>query len=426
LNLGARISHNRTGILESRRGELGDFAMSRATLELADIFHRHGDAWRAANAGHVNLAQRRVMTAIEICRTATLGGHVERCLDCSHTRVAYNSCRNRHCPKCQGRAAQAWFAARREELLPVSYFHFVFALPTAIAAMGYQNKAKVYGLLFKAASETLLTVAADPKYLGATVGVLAVLHTWGQNLQHHPHVHCIVPGGGISADGKKWIASRPQFFLPVRVLSWAFRRLFLEGLWAAFNAGELEFFGGLAHLNQAKAFAEVVALERTAKWVVYSKRTFAGPEQLLAYLSRYTHRVAITNGRLVNLDDGHVRFRWKRYRRGGVVKSKVMQLEVTEFIRRFLLHVLPSGFHRIRHFGFLANGRRVKRIALCRSLLTLPANTPVNRCDSENEELSQVKSDWGPCPSCGGCVSVIETFAFSRCRPYPPRRLDAL
>ena len=290
--------------------------MFRPNLEVADIFRRHGEAWRTANAGHLSLGQRRVMTAIEICRTAALGGHVECCEDCAHTRIAYNSCRNRHCNKCQWRAAAAWLTAREAELLGVPYFHFVFKLPSAIGAMAYQNKAKVYGLLFKAAAETLTTIAADRKHLGAKIGVIAVLHTWGQTLQHTPHLHCVVPGGGISPDGKRWIASKPRFFLPVRVLSRLFRRLFLEGLTAAFEAGELQFFADLAHLNQAKAFAATLAPLRTAEWVVYAKKTFAGPEQLLAYLARYTHRVAITNSRLLNVDETHVSFRWKDCRKG--------------------------------------------------------------------------------------------------------------
>ena len=277
--------------------------MARPRLEVADVFRRHGEAWRAANAGHVSIAQLRVMTAIEACRTAALGGHVERCEDCAHTRIAYNSCRNRHCPKCQWRAADAWLAAREAELLPVPYYHVVFTLPAAIGAIAYQNKAKVYGLLFKAAAETLLTIAADPKHLGADIGVTAVLHTWGQNLDHHPHVHCIVPGGGISPDGKRWVSCRPGFFLPVRVLSRLFRRLFLDGLGAAHQAGELQFFADLAGLKDANAFDRYLAPLRSSDWVVYAKRPFAGPKQVLAYLARYTHRVAIANSRLVSLAD---------------------------------------------------------------------------------------------------------------------------
>jgi Putative transposase/Transposase zinc-binding domain len=268
--------------------------MSRPKLELADIFRRHGEAWRTANARHLNFAQRRVMTAIEICRTAALGGHIERCQGCAHTRIAYNSCRNRHCPKCQWSAASSWLEARETELLPVPYFHFVFALPPTVGAIAYQNKAKIYGLLFKAASETLITIAGDRRHLGADIGILAVLHTWGQNLQHHPHLHCIVAGGGVSLDGTRWVASRPGFFLPVRVLSRLFRRLFLEGLVAAFKAGELKFFGDLASFKRAKEFAGTIAMLRATEWVVYAKEIFAGPEQVLAYLARYTHRVAIT------------------------------------------------------------------------------------------------------------------------------------
>ena len=288
--------------------------MSRRALEVADVFRRHGEAWRTANAGHVSAAQLRVMAAIEACRTAALGGHVERCEDCAHTRIAYNSCRNRHCPKCQWRAAAAWLAQREAELLPVPYFHVVFTLPAAIGAIAYQNKATVYALLFKAAAETLLTIAADPKHLGADIGVTAVLHTWGQTLDHHPHLHCIVPGGGLSPDGQHWISCRRGFFLPVRVLSRLFRRLFLDGLRAAHQAGELSFFTNLADLKDRRAFDRYLAPLRRSEWVVYAKRPFAGPRQVLAYLARYTHRVAISNSRLVSLADGEVRFRWKDYR----------------------------------------------------------------------------------------------------------------
>jgi Putative transposase/Transposase zinc-binding domain len=280
--------------------------MSRPRLEVADIFRRHGAAWRAANEGHLSLGQRRVMTAIELCRTAALGGHVERCDDCGHTRVAYNSCRNRHCHKCQWTAAQAWLEAREAELLPVPYFHVVFTLPAAIGAIAFQNKAKVYALLFSAAAETLTTIAADAKHLGANIGVTTVLHTWGQNLDHHPHVHCIVPGGGISPDGNRWVRCRPNFFLPVRVLSRLFRRLFLEGLEALHAAGELQFFNDLSGLDDAAAFRAHLAPLRKCEWVVYAKRPFAGPAQVLAYLARYTHRVAIGNSRLLDLDDTHV------------------------------------------------------------------------------------------------------------------------
>ena len=291
--------------------------MFRPKLEVADIFRRHGEAWRTQNAGHLSLGQLRVMSAIEACRTAALGGHVERCEDCAHTRIAYNSCRNRHCPKCQWSAAAEWLAAREAELLPVPYFHVVFTLPAEIGAIAYQNKAKVYGLLFKAAADTLTTIAADPKHLGADIGFIGVLHTWGQNLDHHPHVHCIVPAGGISPDGKEWIRCRPNFFLPVRVLSRLFRRLFTERLMALHGAGELQFFGNLARLATADAFSAYLAPLRKREWVVYAKRPFAGPGQVLSYLARYTHRVAISNSRILSLSDGKVCFRWKDYRQDG-------------------------------------------------------------------------------------------------------------
>src|SRR2546429_1964284 len=293
------------------------------------------------------------MTAIEVCRTADLGGHVERCEDCAHTRIAYNSCRNRHCPKCQWPAAAAWLAAREAELLPVPYFHIVFTLPAAIGAIAYQNKPNVYGRLFAAAAETLTTIAADRKHLGADIGVTAVLHSWGQNLQHHPHVHCIVPGGGISPDGKRWIACRPGFFLPVRVLSRLFRRLFLEHLQAAFETGKLRFFSSLERLRDSKAFAAYLSPLRQTEWVVYAKPPFGGPEQVLNYLGLYTHRVAISNNRLLNIDHGQVAFRWKDYRDHD--QQKTLTLEAGEFIRRFLLHILPDGFQRIRHYGFLGH-----------------------------------------------------------------------
>src|SRR6266702_4577236 len=301
--------------------------MSRPKLEVADVFRRHGAAWRAANKAHLSLAQRRVMTAIEVCRTAALGGHVERCEDCAHTRIAYNSCRNRHCPKCQWPAAQAWMAAREAELLPAPYFHVVFTLPAALGAIAYQNKAKLYGLLFTAAGETLTTIAGDPQHLGADIGVTAVLHTWGQNLQHHPHVHCIVPGGGLSPDGERWIACRNGFFLPVRVLSRLFRRLFLQGLEAMHAADELQFFADLSKLKHANAWRAYLAPLRKSEWVVYAKKPFAGPQQVLAYLARYTHRVAISNSRVLDLDATHVSFRWKDYRENGDHKSKVMRLD---------------------------------------------------------------------------------------------------
>ena len=275
-------------------------------LEVADIFRRHGDAYRQAHAGHLGRVERRVMGAIELCRTAALGGHVEHCADCGLVRIAYNSCRNRHCPKCQGLARAEWLAARQAELLPVPYFHVVFTLPAPVAEIAFQNKAVVYAILFRTAAETLRPIAADPRHLGAEIGLVAVLHTWGQTLQHHPHVHCVVPGGGLSLDGTRWVACRPGFFLPVRVLSRLFRRLFLDALRAAFEAGELGFFGELADLAEPLASAIGSRELRRVEWVVYAKPPFGGPEQVLAYLGRYTHRVAIANSRLV-AHDGHRR-----------------------------------------------------------------------------------------------------------------------
>jgi Putative transposase/Transposase zinc-binding domain len=396
--------------------------MSRPKVEVADVFRRHGAAWRAANEVHLSLRQRRVMTAIEICRTAALGGHVERCDDCGHTRIAYNSCRNRHCPKCQWSAAQAWLEAREAELLPVPYFHVVFTLPAAIGAIAYQNKAKVYGLLFTAAAETLTTIAADAKHLGADIGVTAVLHTWGQNLDHHPHVHCIVPGGGISHDGDRWVRCRPGFFLPVRVLSRLFRRLFLEGLEALQAAGELQFLTDLAGLEDENAFRAHLAPLRKSEWVVYAKRPFAGPAQVLAYLARYTHRVAISNSRLLDLDDDNVSFRWKNYRENGRQRTRVMRLDVSEFMRRFLLHVLPDGFHRIRHYGLFANSHRADKLACCRKLLDVPAVG--TDCDDGDHD-GNVDNELPPCPCCGGRMKVIETFEGPLSRPYHVRRLDS-
>ena len=350
--------------------------MARPRLEVADIFRAHGAAWRKANAGHVSLGQLKVMSAIETCRTSALGGHVERCEDCAHERVAYNSCRNRHCPKCQGAAARQWLAEREAELLPVPYYHVVFTLPAAIGAIAFQNKAVVYDLLFRTAAETLTTIAADPKHLGARIGLTAVLHTWGSALTHHPHVHVIVPGGGLSPDGSRWIACKPGFFLPVRVLSRLFRRLFLEGLAALHEAGRLAFFGDLAPLADKRAFDAALAPLRRSEWVVYAKRPFAGPQAVLAYLSRYTHRVAISNSRLIALDEAGVTFKWKDYRIKGRDRLRTMTLDAAEFIRRFLLHVLPSGFHRIRHYGLFAGTVRARNIERARQLLAAPEASP--------------------------------------------------
>src|SRR6266853_2586123 len=347
-----------------------DGRMPRIRLEVADILRRHGDAYRRDHAGHLGRVERRVMSAVVACRTEALGGHIESCDDCGMTRIAYNSCRNRHCPKCQGPARAAWLAAREADLLPVPYFHVVFTLPAAIADIAYQNKAVIYDILFTTSAETMTTIAADPKHLGARIGVLSVLHTWGSALTHHPHVHMIVPGDGISPAGTRCIACRPNFFLAVRVLSALFRRLVLEKLTAAHQAGELAFFGKHASLTNARAFAAYLAPLRNSKWVVYCKRPFGGPEEVLRYLARYTHRVAISNRRLISADDKGVTFKWKDYRLDGAERyNRVMTLDTSEFIRRFLMHVLPSGFHRIRYYGFLICQTRANNIERIRDLL---------------------------------------------------------
>jgi len=398
--------------------------MPREHLEVADIFRSHGTAWRRANAGHVSLGQLKVMSAIENCRTAVLGGHVAACEKCNHIHIAYNSCRNRHCPKCQGATAKDWLAARQAELLPVEYYHVVFTLPQPISDIAYQNKATIYAILFKAAAETLITIAGDPKHLGARIGLTAVLHTWGSALTHHPHVHCVVPGGGISGDGK-WISCRAGFFLPVRVLSRLFRRLFLEKLVAAHRAGRLKFFGNHNHLADAKDFADYVRPVRNIEWVVYAKRPFAGPEAVLAYLSRYTHRVAIANSRLISCDDNGVTFKWKDYRIKGQTRHKTMSLETGEFIRRFLIHVLPHGFHRIRHYGLFANARRAENLIQVRGLLNVVTQQQEVKTDEAvNDNEPQILAH--PCPCCGGRMIVIETFERGeQPRAPPPSQIRA-
>jgi Putative transposase/Transposase zinc-binding domain len=398
--------------------------VSRPSLEVADIFRGHGPAWRRANAGHVSLGQLKVMTAIESCRTAALGGHVARCEKCAHTVIAYNSCRNRHCPKCQGAAAKDWLAAREADLLPVTYYHVVFTLPAAIADIAYQNKAVIYDLLFKASAETLIAIAADPRHLGARIGVTSVLHSWGSALTHHPHVHMIVPGGGISLDATKWVSCRPGFFLPVRVLSRLFRRLFLEKLLAAHTAGRLTFFGDHTPLADARAFAAYLTPLRKIEWVVYAKRPFGGPEAVLAYLSRYTHRVAIANSRLIAVGDNGVTFRWKDYRAEGHERQKIMTLATGEFIRRFLSHVLPHGFHRIRHYGLLASGTRADNIARVRRLLDVPTVQP-EATDNSCAEATEPKPLSHPCPCCGGRMIIIETFQRGEAPRYRPAASNA-
>ena len=392
--------------------------MGRPALEVADIFRAHGPAWRQAQQGHLSLGQLKVMSAIEQCRSAALGGHVLRCPACEQVEIAYNSCRNRHCPKCQARAAQRWLAARQADLLPVDYYHVVFTLPAPISALAYTNKAVLYGLLFEVAAETLRTIAADPKHLGAHIGATLVLHTWGSALTHHPHVHGIVPGGGLSLDGERWVACKPGFFLPVRVLSRLFRRRFLEELERAQRAGQLQFFGDEAPLAEAAAFAQWLAPLRACEWVVYAKRPFAGPAAVLAYLSRYTHRVAISNQRLVALNAHGVTFRWKDYRLQGRTRHKTMTLGADEFMRRFLLHVLPGGFHRIRHVGLLANAGRRDNLAQIRQLLhvaTVAEIAPQEALDPAN--LGQPTF---LCPHCGAAMVVIETLGRGYAIRAPP------
>jgi Putative transposase/Transposase zinc-binding domain len=400
---------------------------------VADIFRHRGPAWRASHAGHVSLGQLKVMSAIERCRTAALGGHVERCETCAHLRISYNSCRNRHCPKCQANAAKEWLAARQADLLPVPYFHVVFTLPRPIADIAYHNKAVVYDLLLKVAAETLITIAADPKHLGARIGLTAVLHTWGSPLTHHPHAHIIVPGGGLSskpapaeAGGQHWIACRPGFFLPVPVLSALFRRLFLERLTDVYQAGRLQFFADQAALAEPAVFKAHLAALRKAKWVVYAKRPFGGPDAVLAYLSRYTHRIAIANSRLVAFDGERVTFRWKDYRAKSAARYKLMTLNADEFIRRFLIHVLPDGFHRIRHYGLFANANRANNIALARQLLGMPAAPPSSERDGA--EAGHADEEGNTCPCCGGRMVIIETFepgCQPRLSPLPSIGLDS-
>jgi len=385
--------------------------MARSELEVADIFRDHGAAWRRANAGHVSLGQLKVMSAIERCRTAALGGHVARCDDCAHTAISFNSCRNRHCPKCQGVAARKWLAERESELLEVGYFHLVFTLPAPVADIAWQNKAVVYDLLFKAAAGATLTIAADPRHLGARIGITAVLHSWGSAMTHHPHIHMIVPGGGLSADGKRWVACRPGFFLPVRVLSRLFRRLFLGLLTAAHAKGRLGFFGKLGRLANQRTFAAFIRRQRRLEWVTYAKVPFAGPKAVLAYLARYTHRVAISNRRLIRADADGVTFTYKDYRIDGPRRFKTMTLATHEFIRRFLMHVLPKGFHRIRHYGLLANGNRAAMIVKARDRLATAPRKP------EPERAQTAESDAARplpccCPRCGG--RMIVTLIFTR------------
>jgi hypothetical protein len=399
--------------------------MSGSSLEVADIFHAHGAAWRKANAGHISLTQLKVMSAIERCRTAALGGHVARCADCAHEHIAYNSCRNRHCPKCQAGAAKTWLAAREAELLPVRYFHLVFTLPKQIADIASQNKREIYNLLMRASADTVIRIAADPKHLGARVGITSVLHTWGSAMTHHPHVHMIVPGGGLSTDGSKWISSRKNFFLSVRVLSRLYRRLILEGLAKLHKAGKLHFFGDHAELDDRATFDTFLQPLRKIDWVVYAKEPFAGPSAVLAYLSRYTHRVAISNSRLIRFDAHSVTFRVKDYRLKGAGRHTTMTLATSEFIRRILIHVLPKGQHRIRHYGFFGNGNRAANIAKIRALLRAKAPDHQHINDASTDDADKPPRVLAlPCPCCGGQLIIVETIApaqHSRAPPKPQR-----
>jgi Putative transposase/Transposase zinc-binding domain len=389
----------------------------RPPLEVADIFRQYGPAYRQSHSEHLDGTTRRVMAAIEACRTPQLGGHVEQCSGCGHVRCAYNSCRDRHCPKCQGLARAEWLEARQAELLPVPYFHVVFTMPAAVADLAFFNKEAVYTILFRASAEALRSVGADDGYLGAEIGAIGVLHTWGQTLQHHPHVHYIVPGGGIAPDQTRWVPCRPGFFLPVRVLSGCYRDLFVQQLRTAFAAGALRFPGPLADRSDPAAFAAWLASLAESEWVVYAKPPFAGPEQVLGYLGRYTHRVAIANSRLVGFEHGQVSFTWKDYRHES--KTKVMTLQADEFIRRFLQHTLPDGFHRIRHIGFLANGHRTAKLARCRELLAAPPppeeEPAPQRWQDRLRDLTGV--DVEVCPGCGGRMVTCGIL-----KPQPPPR----
>lgn len=400
--------------------------MSRPNLEIADIFRDHGPAYRSANKGHISLDQFKVMNAIERCRTAALGGHVARCADCAHEHIAYNSCRNRHCPKCQAGAAKIWLAAREAELLPVRYFHLVFTLPKPIADIAHQNKREIYNLLMRASADTVIKIAADPKHLGARVGVTSVLHTWGSAMTHHPHVHMIVPGGGLSADGTKWIACRKNFFLSVRVLSRLYRRFILDGLARLHKAGKLQFYGDHADLVDRDTFDAFLKPLRQIDWVVYAKEPFAGPSAVLAYLSRYTHRIAISNSRLIRFDAHSVTFKVKNYRRKGAGRHTTMTLDTAEFIRRFLIHVLPRGQHRIRHYGFFGNGNRVANIAKIRGLLGAKASDRQHTDGTSADDADKPPRVLAlPCPCCGGQLIIVETIAPAQHSRAPPKTQKA-
>ena len=397
--------------------------MSRPTLEVADIFQQYGVQWRQAHKGHLSLGQLKTMSAIEHCRTITLGGHLLQCQSCKQTHIAYNSCRNRHCPKCQASAAQRWLEARQDDLLPVEYYHVVFTIPSEINSLAYQNKSVVYDILFKAVSKTLTLIAGDKKHLGAKLGATLVLHTWGSAMTHHPHIHGIVPGGGLSADGQQWIACKPGFFLPVRVLSRLFRRLFLELLMKAYQKKQLHFYHQLKLIESCQAFSHWLKPLGQKEWVVYAKRPFAGPKAVLAYLSRYTHRVAIANSRLVSLGNNKVTFKWKDYRHKEGYQQKNMTLSVDEFIQRFLIHILPKQFHRIRHIGLFANASRKNNLAQIRQLLVEQEAltlSEVMAVTEKSKELEETIDLFYQCPECGGNMIIIETFKYGQKPRAPP------
>ena len=394
--------------------------MSRPTLEVADIFRRHGHVWRQSHHGHISLAQLKVMSAIESCRSAALGGHVLFCQACDHQQIAYNSCRNRHCPKCQASAAHRWLEARQADLLPVDYYHLVFTLPAPISDLAYYNKSVIYNLLFQAAAQTLQIIAKDPKHLGAKIGVTLVLHTWGSAMTHHPHVHGVVTGGGLSIDGEQWVACKPGFFLPVRVLSRLYRRLFLEKLTQAYQLNQLQFFVQQQAIKEEKPFMDWIKSLSQIEWVVYAKRPFAGPAAVLAYLSRYTHRIAITNSRLLSMDEKGITFKFKNYRCKKAKRYTSMTLTADEFIRRFLIHVLPGGFHRLRHYGFIANANRKNDLVRARKLLRV--NKAEGSVQEETTEKQQSEEQVATyvCPDCGAPMIIIETFVHNQQPRAPP------
>ena len=389
----------------------------RPLLEVADIVRAHGDEFRQAHAASLSPRQKRVLRNIELCRTAALGGHLEQCDQCGHERNAYNSCADRHCPKCQSLARAKWLEKRRAELLPVEYFHVVFTLPEPLAQLSLQNKQEIYNLLFRATAETLLTIAADPQHLGAQIGFFCILHSWGQALNAHPHLHCVVPGGGIAQDGSRWVACRPAFFLPVKVLSRRFRKLYLRYLQQAYVRGKLQFHGSLEFLSDPQNFARWLAPLRKMKWVVYAKPPFGGPERVLDYLGRYTHRVAISNNRLLDLQDGQVTFSYKDYKQAQ--QQKVMTLSADEFLRRFLLHVLPDGFQRIRHYGLLGNRHRAENLARCRELLAVPVPIPQPALDYRERCRQLNGQDPLRCPQCKTGLMVRVAILLPVARPVP-------